>query len=153
MKRHLFALLAAASLPVFAGPPIVQPQSQTWLSDNIEVELRLKTATESTAKVYIARFRKLEDAGRFIVKVPCWNKVSVCPPVASVTIKVFLKVPWIGRANVTRFTLCSQSECSLPAFAALQAKPGEAYRFFYNRMTAAWEEAPSVVALNLDPTQ
>ena len=93
-------------------------------------------------------FEVLMDAGRFIVKVPCWNKVSVCPQVASVTIKVFLKVPWIGRANVTRFTLCSQSECSLPAFVALQAKPGEAYRFFYNRMTAAWGEAPSVVTVN-----
>jgi len=53
----------------------------------------------------------------------------------------------VANVNVTRFVLCNASECLLPEFPALTAKPGEAYRFFYDRTTAQWVSHPVVVPI------
>lgn len=146
--RHALTILLLALLPaVAAAQAPVEPQP--GLHTMIELEIRLKGTPTATQPSPTVRLRKWTpstiDARTFTLTEPCWNAKSACPQVVTVTAQLYLKLPWATRVNVTRFVLCSGSECLLPAFAPLQAKPGEAFRFSYDRMTAQWTEPPRIV--------
>ena len=155
MGKLLCAIGLAALLgQVQAQMPLAKPQASTW-AELVEFEFRLKgvpsaTGTVATVKLIKAKFPTL-NATKFGLDEPCWNKTSVCPVVVSATAQVFIKLPWSTRLNVTKYVLCEASECLLPPFAQMQAKPGEGYRFRYNRLTAVWDTPPSVIAIVAAP--
>jgi hypothetical protein len=153
--RERFALLAGAL--VLAGvvvgaraqtiPPV---QPQLGLHGLTLIEVRLKgapTATNPSPTVRLIKWKPATiDAKTFTWTEPCWNAKSSCPQVVAATVRVYLSLPWLPNVNVTRFVLCGGSECLLPAFAPMQAKPGEGYRLSYDRYTAQWVEAPKVIS-------
>lgn len=150
LKAGLVVLGLLLALGAAAQAPNVTPQVATWLESNTEVDIRLKgvpTATNPSPTVRLVRGVRFDPpfAQNYIYSLPCWNTASVCPQVVGVTIQVFLTLP-TGRSNVTRFTgMCGNaSECVLPSFSGVQAKPGESYRFNYSRVKAIWNEPPSV---------
>jgi hypothetical protein len=154
VKTILALALLFFALHAQAQTSNVTPQIETLFEQNVQVDIRLKgpaTATNPfpTVRLLTMKFTPL-NAKSFVFSVPCWNASSACPKVVGVTVQVFLQTP-VGRANVTRFTgLCtSTTECVLPAFTAIQAKPGEIYRFNYSRINAAWNEPPLVMASTL----
>jgi len=154
MRLALAVVLMVITLAVMAQAPNVTPQVETWLEQNVQIDVRLKGAATTTnpfptVRLITMKFTPL-NAKSFVFSVPCWNASSACPKVLGVTAQVFLNTP-LGRSNVTRFSgLCGNStECVLPAFAAIQAKPGEIYRFNYSRVNAAWNEPPLTVASTL----
>lgn len=122
--------------------PPVQPQP--GLQNLIEIETRLKRADGSTARL-LKETPPTIDARTFVAVIPCWNRTTTCPQIVSATVQLYIRLPWSTRMNVTRFVLCNGSECLLPPFAALQARPGEAYRFRYDRVSAQWAEPPTVI--------
>lgn len=147
MKLLLLALLLPAT--VFAQPAPVQPQP--GLQGIGSAEIRLKgapTLTNPSPTVRLSKvvFKNL-DSKTFIHTEACWNAKTACPLVVAATVRVFIELPWLGRVNVSRFVLCNATECLLPAFAPLSANPGQAYRFSYDRYTAAWTEPPAVIHL------
>jgi hypothetical protein len=134
-------LLAASS--AWGQLPSSQPQTLD-ISAWIEIELRLKTAENKTARVHVAQFKTL-NAATYLVTIPCWNKASVCPAVTAVTAKAFVKLPWTTlKYNVTNRLLGPGTEVQLyfdsgtpegsASFPAIAPKPGEAYRFRYDRV-------------------
>jgi hypothetical protein len=158
--RTLIALLALALLPLAVAAqtvppsPNVTPQTVTGLQDYIEVDVRLKgiaTATNPSPTIRVVGAARWEPMnGRyFTLDVPCWNKSSACPPVAGVTFQVFFRLTGsASRTNVTRFTgMCGllTTECIAPWFVPITAKPGESYRFRYDRVAANWDATPTVV--------
>lgn len=154
LKKVIVAvMLLLAALVASAQTPNVTPQTETFLESAHEVDIRLKgvpsaTGTVPTVKLLSAFKAANPNDTSYTLAVPCWNAVSACPPVAGVTVQVFLNLGILGRKNVTAFTgLCGiATECTLPVFTPIQAKPGESYKFWYSRVSAAWKEQPSVVA-------
>lgn len=147
MRALLFLFLAP--LCAWAQPSPVQPQSDNWLAERIEFEVRLKgdpTPTNSfpTVKVTTIKFHGLTGQ-RFTANIGCWQTASACPKVSAVTVKVFLQVPWIGRVNVSKYFLCKSSECLMPGFTPLVANVGQSYSFSYDRIAAKWASAPTVI--------
>ena len=154
MKKLLCAIALMMWLPAMAQMPLAKPQASTW-AELVEFEFRLRgvpnaAGTVSTARLIKARFATL-NATAFTHTEPCWNTASACPVVASATVRIFIKLPWSTRLNVTKYVLCEASECLLPPFAQMQAKVGEGYSFRYNRLTAAWDTPPRVVAVVAAP--
>ena len=152
MKLLVLALMLAWPLAARAQPPPVQPQP--GLHNYLEVEVRLKGNPTATNPSPTLRLEKLTgwaptaDARYFNGAIACWRTTSTCPPVVGATARLYLKLPWIAtRVNVTRFVLCDASECVLPPFAAMSAKPGEFFNFNYDRVAAVWKVQPSVTAV------
>ena len=153
VKCRIFSsCVLAASFGAAQAQSLPPVQPQPGLHTLVTLEIRLKgapTATNPspTVKLYTWKLENA-DSRRFTLVVPCWNTKSTCPQVLAATVRVYVKLPWVANVNVTRFVLCDGSECGLPKFAPLVAKPGEGYRFSYNRIRAVWVEVPSVVALS-----
>jgi hypothetical protein len=122
--------------------------SRAWYNDKVEVELRLKgpaTTTNASPTIRVATIRFANVNARYFEHVwPCWNTASSCPQVTGVTARIYLKLPWTGRVNVTRYILCNGTECSLPNFPAIAAKPGEVYALSYDRIKAVWRVTPYI---------
>lgn len=147
--RRLISVLStiAMVLPcaVLAQAPPAQPQTTNWLSERVEVEVRLKTVAGTTAHLAVFRFGNL-GARYLTILVPCWNKVRACPEIAGATVRLYITLPWSQRLNVTRFVLCASSECSLPAISPpIRANPGQSYDLRYDRVNAVWYQPPAVV--------
>ena len=148
MRALTFIALLAATPAAAQSPPPVQPQP--GLHKLVSVEVRLKGAPTATGEqgstVRLITFSPQNaDSRTFILTQACWNKTAICPAVHAATVRLYLKLPWSTRLNVTRFVLCGSTECTLPHFAPIQAKPGQAYKFSYDRVEAIWTETPSVV--------
>ena len=143
-------LLALLTFPAFAQSVLPPVQPQPGLQALTTIEIRLKgvpTATNPSPTVRLIKWSpKTIDVETFAVSEMCWNAKSPCPKVVEATARVYLTLPWLPNVNVTRFVLCPASECLLPPFSALQAKPGEIHWFIYNRYTAQWKTPPSVVS-------
>lgn len=140
-------LLFACSAQAQTIPPV---QPQFGLQALVTLEIRLKGAavvgSTTPPTVRLAKWQPATmDARTFTFTQFCWNTKSSCPQVASATVRVYLHLPWLPNVNVTRFVLCNAPECTLPTFAPLVAKPGEAYRFSYDRVTAQWVTPPGIV--------
>ena len=151
--RRLVASLLLALAPALVGaqPPPVQPQP--GLHNYLEVEVRLKgnpTATNPSPTLKVSNltgWQPTVDARYFNGSIPCWRTAAACPPVVAATARVYLKLPWLlTRVNVTRFVLCDASECLLPPFTVMIAKPGQAFSFNYDRVDAVWKEPPTVIS-------
>jgi hypothetical protein len=146
LKKLLFAFLCFLAFAAWAQMPPVSAQQRNWLHTATDFEVRLKNAGGATVKLVTLKFPSLNNR-YFTYTVVCWNTASACPVVASATVRAYVKMPWAGRVNVTRFVLCDASECTMPVFAPLQAKTGEGYKFTYDRVKALWSPVPSVVAV------
>jgi hypothetical protein len=153
--KTLIALMLL-SFPAFGQAP-VQPQSIGGLAEFVEFDIRFKgvaTATNPAPTVKLAsavKFPTLEGQ-YFRHTEPCWNKTSACPVVVSATVQIFVRLPWIGtRTNVTRYLLCAGTECAMPSFQPMTAKPGEGFQFEYDRVKAVWNGVPSVVSMSALP--
>ena len=146
MWRLLLVLIGW--LPAIALAQAIPPvQPQPGLQNSIAVEVRFKgarTATNPSPTLRVMKFQTT-DAKIYNVMHACWNKTTVCPPVVAATVRVYLSLPWDTSVNVTRFVLCNASECLLPSFSPLVAKPGQSFYFRYNRLQGQWEQPPSVI--------
>jgi hypothetical protein len=164
MRWQFLAALAVflLSAQAYGQLPAAQPQNQAdFYSSFIEIELRLKRADGTTARVHVPKFGTM-NAGAFTVTVPCWNKASACPAVVAVTARVSVLLPWIPtKSNVTKYVLCNGSECQLyyddgtpsgsPTFPAISAKPGEGYQIRFDRLKGRITPQPIVVAVLAPP--
>jgi hypothetical protein len=143
----LLAVLVACARPAFSQTPApnVTPQNVDIF---IEVDIRLKNASGGTVRLAKGvRFEPLL-AGSFRYTLPCWNTSGACPAVTGMTIELYARFANGTRINITKFAgLCGflSDTCVLPSFPAIQAKPGQAYSFYYSRTNAAWNEPPTVV--------
>ena len=152
MRRRVASLLLALA-PALVGAQTSPVQPQPGLHNFMEVEVRLKGAPTATNPLPTLRLEKLTgwtptvEARYFNGSIACWRTASACPPVVAATARVYLKLPWITtRVNVTRFVLCDASECLLPPFPSMVAKPGQFFNFIYDRKDAVWKEPPRVTA-------
>ena len=141
-------LLALLTFPAFAQT--IRPiQPQFGLQALVTLEIRLKGAPTANNPLPTVRLVKWQpatmDARTFTFTQFCWNTKSSCPQVVAATVRLYLNLPWLSNVNVTRFVLCNAPECTLPTFAPFVAKPGEAYRFSYDRVTAQWVTPPGIV--------
>ena len=143
MAKSLFAIALMMCLPAMAQMPSLQPQI-VGMEKLVEFDIRLKTSSDgsgSASRLVSMTFGNL-NARYFSVTIPCWNKTAVCPLISSATVQAFIKKADGTRQNVTKYSpQCAVIECIAPAFTPIQAKPGEAYFFSFDRDTAKWAEA------------
>lgn len=151
MKSIVAFCLAVWAFPLWAQLPPAQPQTSNWFAEHVEFEVRLRgvaTATNPSPVVHTSVLKFPTLAGNpFNVTIGCWRTTSSCQQVVAATVRVFIRLPWNTRANITKYVLCSGTECMMPAFSPMTAKVGESYSFKYDRTTAKWVTVPSVVVV------
>ena len=153
MRRVMFLLIGVACVASSAHGQTLKPM--TGFEKYIEADLLFKNAADKTLFT-----RKLPSGGYVMPDLwsasyehteKCWNNSSPCV-VAGLALQIYVNAPWLPRTNVSRFFEGCTSQCVLPPFAMITAKPGEPMRFEFNRVNAQWNHPPSVVTAGSPPT-